>query len=716
MAIVSKAVFEKEARGLAIGDVWKTDRYASNNKGLAVLDGGGDLYLVTVRPPEVLCLVAVMKAPKHGADGWRAKPNTVAIRDISAARTQLTFAGGAPLPTKAGTLGMSLQTPRVLTDDDIALLTGGGPATKPATKPTPHTRSKKPGKSSPSPVAEAARQVRSPSGKPAKPSAGGLRSLLSTEKPGDALPALLELWRTEPSVELASHIKTVSRAAHTDLAGVYGKSHDALATWSKLAKQGDLAKVPALLASLTDAPSGDAVKRLAVVAKWMPDPRVDAAIADWLVAPPYHATMTKPFWVRVFAIARDIRDPAQLPRLEHADAKIKQAVAVTMGTWLRAELAKLIGVLRPILADVPATTPAACEVAAAADALRVDSSDLDTLLAAVLAAPESDDARLVYADALSERGDLRGELIAVQCGLARAPDNRELLAREKELLDAHGKQWLGELSKLVMTDHRFERGFLASCRVESTKRNAARALAGHAIWSTVHTLCGPLEVARHPVMRSLRAFRYDGWDEENNPDDDDYDPGQPAAWHDLLAGRDWPLESLTYRTGLDRDALALEALAECKALPRLRTLILEEDPYEVVTLFGAPVLTRLQTFGLQFNSHAGWIDTCAPLFEKAPTPRLTLQISHHGFHPTIVELSRSDAKSRRSYAAAKIEVGPTTKGNWADELVEEVIQLIRALPGLRTLNIKKRKGVPPEVHARLTKAINALNLDTWTVG
>src|SRR4051812_12220052 len=114
MAIVSKAVFDNEARGIGLGDVWPTDRYASQNKGLAALSAGGDLYLVTVRPPETLCLIAILRSPQHDETGWHAAPNTARVTDIHAVRSQLTFAGGPLLPTKPGALGMSLQTPRVL--------------------------------------------------------------------------------------------------------------------------------------------------------------------------------------------------------------------------------------------------------------------------------------------------------------------------------------------------------------------------------------------------------------------------------------------------------------------------------------------------------------------------------------------------------------------------------------------------------------------------
>lgn len=55
------------------------------------------------------------------------------------------------------------------------------------------------------------------------------------------------------------------------------------------------------------------------------------------------------------------------------------------------------------------------------------------LLAAVLAAPGDDAARLVYADWLLEQGDPRGELIQLECALAARPGDEALAARAEQV-------------------------------------------------------------------------------------------------------------------------------------------------------------------------------------------------------------------------------------------------------------------------------------------
>src|SRR5262245_54674013 len=45
----------------------------------------------------------------------------------------------------------------------------------------------------------------------------------------------------------------------------------------------------------------------------------------------------------------------------------------------------------------------------------------DAFLGAILDQPDDDTSRLVYADWLEERGDLRGEFLRLDCALARLP-------------------------------------------------------------------------------------------------------------------------------------------------------------------------------------------------------------------------------------------------------------------------------------------------------
>jgi hypothetical protein len=126
-AIVSKAIFEKEAvvdrKRVEVGQIWRVDRYNSANKALEPVASGGRIFLVTVRPPdEILWLVGVLENPKFDGKGWVAKANAVPVTDITELRKTMVFESGKGMSQDKGALGMSLQTPRALSAQDVAAL------------------------------------------------------------------------------------------------------------------------------------------------------------------------------------------------------------------------------------------------------------------------------------------------------------------------------------------------------------------------------------------------------------------------------------------------------------------------------------------------------------------------------------------------------------------------------------------------------------------
>ena len=135
LAIVSRAIFEKDARKngklLGLGDVWPLDRYNSSTKALERLKQApsGRIFLVTVRPDEELWLVGVIEKPSFSGTSWVSpKKNDHPITDVSRLRKTIRFESGKGMSQDKGTLGMSLQTPRALTQADVAqiLAVAGG--------------------------------------------------------------------------------------------------------------------------------------------------------------------------------------------------------------------------------------------------------------------------------------------------------------------------------------------------------------------------------------------------------------------------------------------------------------------------------------------------------------------------------------------------------------------------------------------------------------
>jgi uncharacterized protein (TIGR02996 family) len=98
-------------------------------------------------------------------------------------------------------------------------------------------------------------------------------------------------------------------------------------------------------------------------------------------------------------------------------------------------------------------------------------STREAFLADVIDNPEDDAPRLVFADWLTDHGEPdRGELIRVQCQLARLGENdpgRAALRKyERRLLKAHGASWAEPLRGLV-SEFEFRRGFVEAVVVLS---------------------------------------------------------------------------------------------------------------------------------------------------------------------------------------------------------------------------------------------------------
>jgi uncharacterized protein (TIGR02996 family) len=100
---------------------------------------------------------------------------------------------------------------------------------------------------------------------------------------------------------------------------------------------------------------------------------------------------------------------------------------------------------------------------------------LEAQLAAVLAAPDDEDARLAYSDAVAATDVARAELIKLQIVLSRWRRNREnpptrpqASARQAELLDKHAARWAASIAPHVK-GWSFLRGFVEVVRLDAAR-------------------------------------------------------------------------------------------------------------------------------------------------------------------------------------------------------------------------------------------------------
>lgn len=470
LAVVSKAVFERELRAhsLAVGRVWPTDAYVSQNKGLEPLAAGGRLFLVTVRPPdEALWLVGVLERPTSDGTRWAAKPNVVPIRDVSTIKSALRFESGLGLPSKPGVLGMSLQTPRVLAATDLPLFLGAdAPAPKPA---------------APKPVAAPA-----PAPAPA----------------GDFARAA-EAWRSTRSSRFGA-IADVLAAREPELPSLpaSGKKVD-VAKWNETEAAGDWRDLPRLLAALAAVHSPVAAGRVEVLAR-REDPRLVPALLSVIADPPYTAGTSRKFWQAVIAALEATGDDRARDGMRDLSTRYKTINDTHLGAWLAGAMHKAASRMPEprALTTGEAEELAALEVAVLGQrgATRPaptarGTESLADLFRAIVEAPNDDDPRLVYADVLSERGDERGELIVLQVERAAGRATAERADLERAL----APKLLGWARPIATAAQsvKFERGFPA---VVALADSGLAQVVDAVEWGTVHTL---RQVQYAPVKPTL---------------------------------------------------------------------------------------------------------------------------------------------------------------------------------------------------------------------
>ncbi len=213
------------------------------------------------------------------------------------------------------------------------------------------------------------------------------------------------------------------------------------------------------------------------------------------------------------------------------------------------------------------------------------------LLDAVLAAPDDDAPRLVYADWLQERGDPHGELIAMQC----RPElyEHDVVDRIWRLEQAHRTAWLEQLPLSSLAPMHFVRGFVerfeltAESWIRHGEALCARTPVRELLVRRVDRLADVLATPATARVRTLELR-------------------DESLRHERLAGLDRVpslprLETLVlWRCSLnDRCLRALASWAG--AAPR--RLVLDKNPFHgrgLGDLLGSPFAARLEDIGLDF--------------------------------------------------------------------------------------------------------------------
>ena len=416
-----------------------------------------------------------------------------------------------------------------------------------------------------------------------------------------ALAALLDAWRGQRNARIAELIDRLDRRVRRQRPAISGTSQAARhASWVERAHGDDPADIGSLLALLTDGYPARARERIGLLIGRAPDPRISAALVALVAQPPDVA------WIRPAAIAlwdvlfgaldqhRDARSARALEAMAWLD--YERAPSPFTVQRVRNRVEKLAWEYRARAGTEPelaAADTVACDELAALIGEEVGHGA--HLLAAVYTDPSDRNARSVYADWLIAQNDPRGEFMALQ--LARGSHDPPTL-RERQLLEAHGKVWLGPLAASG-AGHEFRDGFLSILTLGRVRPRI------DPMFATVAQLYGDfsseadIELVADPVFRALRVAGTFSV------------PGLRAL---SRVTRPLPFELLYVHAGGDIELDLLDPDFDLP-LPSLDTLELSVSngpltPAEVRGLFSLPLARRLREVHVDWagDAIARWVE------------------------------------------------------------------------------------------------------------
>jgi uncharacterized protein (TIGR02996 family) len=214
--------------------------------------------------------------------------------------------------------------------------------------------------------------------------------------------------------------------------------------------------------------------------------------------------------------------------------------------------------------------------------------------------PQEDGPRLEYADWLDSQSDPLGELIRVQCRLARLPADHasvlDLETRERRLLAEHEDEWTGDLADMVDWAT-FRRGFIEEVGM-STEQFLANACALFQRAPIQEAHLGDLRDHMEALASCAYLQRLSYLDLSNNPVRD----------HGVILLSDCRHLAHLYGLNLSSACIGdggLKALSVSAHLAELRELYLDDNRISnngIRAFTRSPLADRLQALHLRFNT------------------------------------------------------------------------------------------------------------------
>ena len=511
---------------------------------------------------------------------------------------------------------------------------------------------------------------------------------------------LIEAWRACPHPTIAALVRTYASSLPPSL---HADPSD-FEAWMQLAQAQPGSRARGELLDRIDTNAWPrALEQVDVIATWPADPRVPELLRELLVRAPWRSHPSRPLWTRIYTLLRESDDPRVRVDLPDVDTYANGFPRAETKRWVRARFAEL----REQLAERAELAPLDADALALLDRCRPSvsaaGSSEDDLIAQIYANPDDDGPRAVLADYLSNRGDPRGEFIALQLLAKLGKPERARLAA---LLGDHKKAWLGELADIMLIGKlSYARGFPARGSLDGAAARAAiERLTGHPAWRTFVALDvrgdwpGYVEYLSHDAFHGLRELTTVG----------------PSALSGFVEPAPRALRRLVVSGEFDGSSSS-PALLEGHGMPALETLGMihwirgDPDSPNLELVLGSPLgqrLTRLEI--LQSSNYAGageaWVARLLAAEHRLPSLAVTCPKGFHHGAGFGYELQRDVPGPGWSMTATY-----RIKSNQVDTFAA-LAELLTALPKhlLTAVTIKTpRYEVDPAAKAELQRACRA---------
>lgn len=466
-----------------------------------------------------------------------------------------------------------------------------------------------------------------------------------------------------------------------------------VAAWQHTFEQRDALDVPRLLAAVGTPRSPISTERVTLLAT-LDDPRIVEGLLALLEAPPFRAGTAQPFFRACAEGLAESGDPRVKAALTELAGRYKGIIETSIGDVIAALLTRVARELDdvkpgPLSAEFErrATqwealfeSEAAATTRAQGNKKQVARSD-DEMLAAIYAAPGDDAPRLVFADALTERGDPRGEFISLQVARANGAATPEQQARERELWQDPKRRAGWALPVSMAGEVTFRRGFPAGLAL--SPREGKKAIGLEAL-RTIERLFGVRECALKTAISLLQSPRLErahhvGWLQARHVEALNGLLPWPSVALDFAPDRA-TLEALRNLTTLELGGPTPEALA---GAPRLESLTLHGRAG-----LGPRLLSSAR--GLRALTFRQFIDDWAALGPLTVLQKLERLAVRNAPPPSMLEgchlLELELAFSHDLKIGPLLEATPTVRrltfsgGFVPDDVIAEVLALARTRP------------------------------------